>query len=188
MADERWASSCPLRWLQDAVLAGKKEVMSSLTTYAPFLASAPNPPIWSVSMSGRIPAKKLSAPDNGGQQVLCKAKFCSVSRTDSTLCFNSRLPSVDSPNLGTLDGSWSIFMPKAPLRLITSRTPVFGDLYSNGTQKLMWYLDTLDCGHQTVVYPFDEISGKKRHRCAECAQAVAKKKPQSVKLTRKKAA
>jgi hypothetical protein len=62
-------------------------------------------------------------------------------------------------------------VPKNPLRRISSRIPYFSDTYNDGTMKLMWFTDTLECGHQQVVYPFDAAS--KRHRCAECAEAAA---------------
>jgi hypothetical protein len=93
------------------------------------------------------------------------------------VCSENRtaLPNPTNPQ-PTWVSSTAMRWPTKPLRLIVSRTPVFDDIYSNGTQKLMWYLDSLSCGHQTVVYPYDEIAGKKRHRCSECAQIASQKK------------
>lgn len=76
--------------------------------------------------------------------------------------------------------SHTAIVPKNPLHVISARTPFFLDLYNDGTEKLVAFLDTLDCGHQVVVYPFDPGTGQKRHRCADCAvqaKASSPKKP-----------
>lgn len=70
-------------------------------------------------------------------------------------------------------------VPKNPLRTICSRFPHFEPFYSDGTIKLTWFLDTLDCGHQIIVHALDCQAGQKRHRCAECAQlALALPEPE----------
>lgn len=71
-----------------------------------------------------------------------------------------------------------------PLRLIFARFPEFVDRYGDGSLKLGWLLDTLECGHQVLVFDLEFIP-QKRHRCAACAE-LAKKKP--VQSERKKAA
>lgn len=60
-------------------------------------------------------------------------------------------------------------VPKSPLRLIVSRFPAFLELYNDGTDQFGWYLDTLNCTHQQIV--FERDSDAKRHRCPECGQA-----------------
>ncbi len=57
-------------------------------------------------------------------------------------------------------------VPKNPLRLILARSPFFED----GTLKLCWLLDTLECGHQQIIFNLGLDFPAKRHRCAECAQ------------------
>jgi hypothetical protein len=69
-------------------------------------------------------------------------------------------------------------IPKNPLRLIVSRSPIFYDLYNQGTDQLCWFLDTLECGHQQMALNLDVPDiGKTRHRCGECAEAAVLKKP-----------
>lgn len=81
--------------------------------------------------------------------------------------------------------SCTALVPKNPLRLITARTPHFADLYRDGTLKLAWYVDTLECGHQVTDYPFaDAESGKKRHRCPECAKELALPQKKTVQSER----
>jgi hypothetical protein len=126
-----------------------------------------HPAVWSVCM----PAKKGRVlSDVDPQQVLCLVKF-PANRTSPNPFPNQSIEQVTSTAM-----RW----PTRPLRLIVARFPHFEDCYSNGTQKLMWYLDTLDCGHQIVVYPYDVLAGKKRHQCRECAEiSVAKKSARS---------
>jgi hypothetical protein len=83
-------------------------------------------------------------------------------------------------------------MAKNPLRLIVSRFPRYEDLYRDPEhEKLVGWLDTLECGHQVEVYNLGLAApslgaeqGQKRHRCAECAvtQVAMKKPSQSVRL------
>lgn len=62
-------------------------------------------------------------------------------------------------------------VPRNPLRLIVSRSSHFEDFYQDGTLRLAYFLDTLECGHQQITYLVDMSGGVKRHRCPECGQA-----------------
>lgn len=129
------------------------------------------------------PNRTLSDPvfsDNEGYQVLCK-----IDQAELLLC---EFPGLSFPEtvvtpisylaLRGFTVSTTLSVPKNPLRLVTARISEFGDLYHDGTYKLLWYLDTLECGHQVVVcYPFNPETGSRRHRCAECAAVVQAKKP-----------
>lgn len=116
--------------------------------------------------------------------------------SDLLLCELSRSNFVTNPtNSLAVRGfvvSHTANVPRNPLRSITARTPVFLDLYNSGTEKLAYYVDTLICGHQQMVFDFDSPdTGHKRHRCAECAQAAAlpqKKSVQSVPAEKKEEA
>jgi len=77
-------------------------------------------------------------------------------------------------------------VPKNPLRWIVSRTPVYLDLYEDGTKKLAFYRHVLVCGHERHVFGLDgPESGRWRHRCAECAENNTKNE-QSLTLPPKK--
>lgn len=126
---------------------------------------APIPAGWSVIM-GR---KRVA------QQILCKVSAVRPeSGTDTANSLRERGFAVSS----------TFAVPKNPLHLVISRTPVFCDTWQLST----YYLDTLDCGHQVAIFPQNCESGKKRHRCAICgeAQMALKFYPQSVPSPRKK--
>ena len=80
--------------------------------------------------------------------------------------------------------------PKNLLRLVVSRFPQYEVLYDDPEdEKLIGWLDSLECGHQVFLYNFSlgtseflPEQGQKRHRCAECAAILSagettKKKP-----------
>lgn len=134
-----------------------------------------------------------------GYQILCKvgphplslaAELFPQALSDLLLCELFRIPkTVTTSTLSfgwqTLPVSHSVPNPGNPLRLISSRFPQFEDFYGDGTQKLAWYVDTLVCGHQVLVFDL-EFAGQRRHRCAECA-ASQKKPVQSVRAFAAKA-
>lgn len=68
-----------------------------------------------------------------------------------------------------------------PLRIITSRIPVFEDLYGDGSQKLTHYLEGLDCSHQVITYLIGIGEEKSKRRrceiCGEIARASIPRKP-----------
>ncbi len=99
----------------------------------------------------------------------------------STVGFSSSFVSASS----------TLSVPNSPLRLIVSRTPVSEEFYHSTVEKVVGFIDTLECGHQQIVYNLAVrgFSGtdQKRHRCPECAQsqveALPPKKPaRSVKI------
>lgn len=82
--------------------------------------------------------------------------------------------------------------PLNPLRLIVSRVPRYEVSWFDCTERLAYFMDTLECGHQVIIYaePFTDHpafpSGNKRHRCAQCAKALSQRKPvRSVKPNKK---
>lgn len=81
---------------------------------------------------------------------------------------------------GSCSTSTDLF--RNPLRLILARTPISETIWS-GTHETLYFLDTLDCGHQVYVFPQNFLSGKKRHRCLVCGEAQL-----ALKFPRKKAA
>jgi hypothetical protein len=100
-------------------------------------------------------AKEKRTSEKAKLQVLCKVR-------------------VDSPTnshklhiIGGFAVSSTAMIPKNPLRRIVSRTPLFFELYNDGTEKFCATLDTLDCGHQQISYLLVD-DGKKWHRCPEC--------------------
>jgi hypothetical protein len=127
-------------------------------------------------------------------QLLCKIGFKALSnqllpannfRQQKLLCKVSASSLVDLPTnthslhiLSAFAVSSTAMIPKNPLRLIVARTPIFYDLYNQATDQLCWFLDTLECGHQQMTLNLDVPDiGRTRHRCGECAQAAALKKP-----------
>lgn len=56
-----------------------------------------------------------------------------------------------------------------PLRRIVARFPVY-ELVWNDEHEIVYYLDSLECGHQLVVYPQVCTSGQKRHQCIPCGE------------------
>ncbi len=114
-----------------------------------------------------------------GLQVLCKVKpgdetsFVKLSKHVGLSTF-------------LVSASSTLSVPKNPLRVITARSSQFEDFYNDGTQHLAFFIDTLACGHQQILFNLVD-DGKKRHRCPECAaarvEALPPKKPaRSVKV------
>ncbi len=93
-----------------------------------------------------------------GKQVLCKTIVASPTATNLYAGFLSS--GVSS----------TLSVPKNPLRVITARSSQFEDFYNDGTQHLAYFIDTLACGHQQILFNLVD-DGKKRHRCPECAAA-----------------
>ena len=132
------------------------------------------------------------------EQVFCKtpaahplsiaAAIFPVLLTDSLYC--EIVPRSEIVTTSTLAYGWQSIVVRctasvprqcAPLRLIAARTPHYHISEFDNTERLGWYVDTLECGHQIYVYPFAlEIGegGKKRHRCQECLNySLPQKKP-----------
>lgn len=147
-------------------------------------------------------------PITDGYQILWKtgphpfslaASIFPAALTDSLFCeFRPCSDFVTNTNLYTsgltISVSCTASVPRqlAPLRLIAARTPQYHVSAFDNTERLGWYIDTLECGHQITVYPLalELGEGKKRHRCHECAAAASlpqKKPSQSVKANSKKA-
>lgn len=123
----------------------------------------------------------------------------------SSRSVNYTLSASQSPNLGlpsrhfSSPASHTALWPKSPLRRIIARAPHVDLDEERGTARITSYLHTLECGHQIFVQPFmqwDEGSHlietpppNKRHRCVECKGLEdAKKKPESVKAKKRRAA
>lgn len=131
------------------------------------------------------------ASDNAAYQILCKSHFpvvkptiCSDSRTETEYAYKTVALGLASPAGSCV--STTILWPKNPLKQIVARTPVSVPI--QGAYSTTYYLDTLACGHQVAVFPQNDVSGKKRHRCVECggAQLALKFKPQSFPSPEKK--
>lgn len=117
-------------------------------------------------------------------EIASRQKSCSVFVTKTNLYTECR-------NIG-IGSTLSVPRQLAPLRVVAARTPQYHVSEFDKTERLGWYLDTLECGHQITVYPLSlELGeGKKRHRCQECASlaSLPQKKPsQSVLAKSKKA-
>lgn len=133
----------------------------------------------------------ISQQSEDDQQILCKThlpveKATSPSdfRTTSEYVLKTVALGLGRPQ-GSCQTSTNLF--HNPLRLILARTPISETIWS-GTHETLYFLDTLDCGHQVYVFPQNFLSGKKRHRCLVCGEAqLALKFPaQSVISPRKK--
>lgn len=127
-----------------------------------------------------------SVSDNIGQERLCKDPFARSRNVTSTYLYAPLQSSVVSSTASVPRG------PLNPLRLIIARVPRYEVSWFDCTERLAYFMDTLECGHQVIIYaePFTDHpafpGGNKRHRCAQCAQALSQRKPaRSVKPNKK---
>jgi hypothetical protein len=109
-------------------------------------------------LSDIVDSKRLK----NAQQILCKVVATQAIPYTYAKCLKYKLQGTGFSLASTVG--------KNPLRMIVARTPIAESVW-NGTHESIWYLDTLECGHQVAIFPFSGPPSEKRHRCVVCGES-----------------